>query len=229
MSKVLFIITSHGELPGSDSTTGVWLGEFTEPYYLFKDAGFEVDLASPNGGQPPVDDTSKLTEHITGSNRKFNDDPELQHKFANTLKLENLNTSDYDAVFFPGGHGPIWDLASDTKVADLILKFDSEKKTIGAVCHGSAAFISAAKKNPEFIRGKRISCFSNMEEKLSGKEKYMPYLLEDALQGLGAEIDNTKIPYTSNTTTDDNLITGQNPMSSGGVAKLMIEVINSKI
>lgn len=228
MNKILFIITSHSEMLNTDAKTGVWLGEFTDPYYEFIDAGFDVVLASPKGGQPPVDEMSKMTEHISGSNRRFQDDAVAQTAFANTLTLENLRADDYEGVFFPGGHGPIWDLAENEKVGQLIADFDAAGKIIGAVCHGSAAFISGAKVNPEFLRNKRVSCFSDAEEKLALKESNVPYSLEQVLANLGAEIDNGLIPYTSHTVTDDNLVTGQNPLSAGPTAKLMIEMVNSR-
>lgn len=212
----------------TDAKTGVWLGEFTDPYYEFIDAGFDVVLASPKGGQPPVDEMSKMTEHISGSNRRFQDDAVAQTAFANTLTLENLRADDYEGVFFPGGHGPIWDLAENEKVGQLIADFDAAGKIIGAVCHGSAAFISVSKVNPEFLRNKRVSCFSDAEEKLALKESNVPYSLEQVLANLGAEIDNGLIPYTSHTVTDDNLVTGQNPLSAGPTAKLMIEMVNSR-
>lgn len=229
MQKILFILTSHADMLNTDAKTGVWLGEFTDPYYEFLDAGYEVVLASPKGGQPPVDEMSKMTEHITGSNRRFNDDADAQAAFASTLKLEDIQPDDYTALFFPGGHGPIWDLADAPSVGKIIQAFQAKGKVIGAVCHGSAAFISAAKQDADFIRGKRVSCFSNAEEKLTGKQDHMPYLLEDALKDLGAEIDNTIIPFASHTVVDGNLITGQNPLSAGPVAKKMIEMVQGKV
>lgn len=229
MNRILFIITSHSDMLNTDRKTGVWLGEFTDPYYEFKDAGFEVLLASPLGGKPPVDEMSQLTEHITGSNRRFQDDAEAQSAFAQTVKLDDLKADDFDGVFFPGGHGPLWDLAENEQVGKLINEFSQQKKIIGAVCHGSAAFVSAARENPDFLKNRRISCFSNAEEKLSMNNDTVPYFLEDVLKNLGANIDNASIPFSSHITTDDNLITGQNPLSAGPAAKMMIEMVNSRI
>lgn len=229
MNKILFILTSHSEMLDTDKKTGVWLGEFTDPYYAFKDACFEVVLASPMGGLPPVDEMSKLTENITASNRRFQEDEEAWAAFSHTKTLDTLKADDFDGLFFPGGHGPLWDLAENETVGQLIVDFTAQEKIVGAVCHGSAALISAARQNPEFLKNKRISCFSNAEEKLSGKEKNIPYYLEDVLKNLGANIDNGSIPFTAHTTTDDNLVTGQNPMSAGPTAKLMIELVNSRI
>lgn len=229
MHKILFILTNHSEMLDTDAKTGVWLGEFTDPYYEFIDAGFEVALASPLGGEPPVDEMSKLTEQITGSNRRFQDDEVAQIAFKNTLKLDDIEADDYTAIFFPGGHGPIWDLSENETVGSIINEFNNQDKIIGAVCHGSAAFISAVRQNPDFLKNKRISCFSDAEEKLTDKERNMPYLLESVLKEMGANIDNTIIPFTAHTTTDDNLVTGQNPLSAGPTAKLMIELVNSRI
>ena len=229
MNKILFILTSHADMLDTDKKTGVWLGEFTDPYYEFLDAGFEVVLASPMGDQPPIDETSRMTENISASNRRFQEDSAAQHAFANTITLENIKADDFNGVFFPGGHGPIWDLSENEYVGKLITDFSSQNKIVGAVCHGSAAFISAARQNPEFLYKKRVSCFSNAEEKLSGKEKFIPYYLEDVLKNLGAEIDNTAIPFASHTTTDDNIVTGQNPLSAGPTAKLMIQLVNSRL
>lgn len=229
MNKILFIITSHSEMLDTDAKTGVWLGEFTDPYYEFLDAGFEVALASPLGGEPPVDEMSQLTEHITGSNRRFQDDEVAQIAFNNTLKLDDINPDDYVAVFFPGGHGPIWDLSENEAVGKIIIDFTEKEKIVGAVCHGSAAFISAERQNPDFLRGKRISCFSDAEEKLTGKENHIPYLLESVLKEMGVNIDNSSIPFAAHTTTNDNLVTGQNPLSAGPTARLMIQLVNSRI
>ena len=229
MQKILFILTSHADMLNTDTNTGVWLSEFTDPFYEFLDAGYEVVLASPKGGQPPVDEMSKLTEHITSSNRRFNDDAAAQAEFANTLPLESINPDEYTAVFFPGGHGPIWDLADSATVGKIIQSFHAQGKVIGAVCHGSAAFISAGKQDAQFLQGKRLSCFSNAEEKLTGKEDHIPYLLEDVLREMGAEIDNTVIPFAPHTIVDGNLITGQNPLSAGPTAKKMIEMVKGTV
>lgn len=228
MKKVLFIITSHADMLNTDTKTGVWLGEFTDPYYEFKDVGFNVVLASPKGGQPPVDTMSQLTEHITGSNRRFQDDLEAQQAFANTLKLDEVKEADYDALFLPGGHGPLWDLAESETTGKIINDFVLKGKVVGAVCHGPAAFLAAEKQNPGFLKGRKISCFSNAEEALTGRKSNVPYLLEDTIRNLGAEIDNNLIPFTAHTTTSDNIATGQNPLSAGPVARLTIELIKSR-
>lgn len=226
MKRILIIITSHSQLLNTDARTGVWLGEFTEPYYIFTDAGYQVTLASPAGGPPPVDAMSQLTEHITGSNRRFNSDETAQKQFNNTGQLSNVTADEYDAVFFPGGHGPIFDLADSEKVADLLLNFKAQGKPIAAVCHGSAAFIAAAERSEDFIKNKKISCFSNVEERLAARYNTVPYLLEDRISSLGGIVDNSALPFTPHTVQDGLLITGQNPLSAGPVAEILVKLLN---
>lgn len=217
------ILTSHADLDNTDEKTGVWLGEFTDPYYEFIDEGYEVTLASPKGGEPPLDPTSLLTENITGSNRRYQKDEQLQNAFKNTIKLSEIEAADFDALFFPGGHGPIWDLATDEKCGQLILDFYNSGKYVAAVCHGPAALLSAANIDADFLSGKKVSCFSNTEEKLVNKVDKMPYLLEDRMKELGAEIDNALVPFASKVVKDGLLITGQNPLSAGPAAKELID------
>lgn len=144
MKKILMIVTSHKELENTDNTTGLWLGEFTDPYYEFIDKGYQITIASPKGGNPPIDPSSKLTENITGSNRRFQDDISAKKALENTMRLENISSADYDAVFYPGGHGPLFDLAFNEISGKLILEFLSHNKPVASVCHGPAALIKAA-------------------------------------------------------------------------------------
>lgn len=219
------ILTSHGEMDNTDSKTGVWLGEFTDPYYEFVDSGFDVDLASPAGGTPPIDPMSELTENITASNRRFKNDEMAQQKFNNTLILSGIKAADYDAVFYSGGHGPIWDLATDENSARLILDFYNSGKPVSAVCHGPAAFIKAEELQPGFLKSKKLTGFSNIEEKMVLRADNMPYLLQDKLEELGADYHSAIIPYTSHVEQDGNLITGQNPLSAGPTARRVIEAL----
>lgn len=219
------ILTSHQQMENTDSTTGVWLGEFTDPYYEFIDQGYQVTLASPLGGQPPVDGMSELTEHITGANRRFSEDELAQHAFKNTHTLHGLSAVDFDAVFYPGGHGPLWDLANDENSAKLILEFYYAAKPVAAVCHGPAAFIKVAELEPELLKGKRLTGFTNIEESLVGRSDNIPYKLEDKLTALGADFKSALVPFFSNVETDGLLITGQNPLSAGPTAKALIEVL----
>ena len=222
------ILTSHSDMLRADSKTGVWNGEFTDPYYHFLDAGFEITVASPQGGEPPVDPMSKLTENITASNRRFQDDEEAQDKFENTITLGQLNSDEYAAVFFPGGHGPVFDLAEDAQCGRIILDFYKANKPISAVCHGSAAFLAAEKQSPGFLNDKMITCFSNVEEKMVMKDENVPFLLETALSEKGAVIENATIPFLSNVKTDGLLVTGQNPLSAGPTAKALLDLLERR-
>lgn len=219
------ILTSHSGLLNTDSKTGVWLGEFTDPYYELQDAGYEITLASVKGGEPPIDPTSALTENITEANRRYQDDEVLKQLFKTTNKIKDMNAADYDALFIPGGHGPIFDLAEDSEAGKIILDMYNAGKPVAAVCHGSAAFIAAADQQSDFLQGKTITCFGNTEEKLVGKTDQVPYLLEDKLKSLGAIVDNAIIPFNSNVKIDGNMITGQNPLSAGPAAKELIKML----
>lgn len=220
------VLTSHSELDNTEDKTGVWIGEFTDPYYEFLDARFDVTLASTKGGEPPIDPTSALTENITASNRRYQDDEIAQSAFKNTGKIEEFKAEDFDAIFFPGGHGPIWDLANSESCGKLILDFYNSEKPVAAVCHGSAAFVAAENNQPGFLKNKTVTCFSNTEEKMVGKTNNVPYLLEEKLESFGAKIDNAIIPFNSNVKVDGNLITGQNPLSAGPTAETLIKILS---
>jgi len=226
MKNILMVLSSHSEMENTDSKTGVWLGEFTDPYYEFIDAGFSVTLASVKGGRPPIDPMSELTENITGSNRRFQDDEVVQTAFSHTQPLNQVNAADFDAVFYPGGHGPIWDLAKDNNSGILILDFIDAGKPVAAVCHGPAALISAENQRPGFLKGKVVSAFSNAEETMVGRSGNVPYLLQTKLEELGAEVKTALIPFLSHVERDGLLITGQNPLSAGPTAKALIGFLN---
>lgn len=225
MKKILMILTSHQSLENTDKTTGVWLGEFTDPYYEFIDKGYEVTLASPQGGRPPLDPKSELTENITSSNRRFKDDDIAQQRFNTTLTLSEVQADSFDALFYPGGHGPMWDLAKNDISARLILDFYKQNKPIAAVCHGPAALLRAAEMNPEILKGRKVTAFSNKEEKLVGLYDNIPFSLQDKLQELGADYDASFIPFTSKVIADGLIITGENPASAGPTAEKLIEVL----
>ncbi len=227
--RILMVLTSHWQMEGTDSKTGVWLGEFTDPYYEFIDAGYRVTLASPLGGRPPVDPMSELTENITGANRRFQDDEIAKTAFERTNVMSLMKAADYDAIFYPGGHGPIWDLAADASSGRLILDFYHADKPVGAVCHGPAALIKAAELEPGFLLGKNISAFTNTEEALVGRGDNIPYKLETRLSDLGARLHSALIPFTSHVETDGLLITGQNPLSAGPTAKALIKVLEEEL
>lgn len=225
MKKILMILTSHADMENTDSKTGVWLGEFTDPYYEFIDKGYEVTLASPQGGTPPVDPMSKLTENITSSNRRFDKDEAAQKAFQNTLPLEKITATTFDALFIPGGHGPLWDLASDENSGRIILDFLGQEKHVASVCHGVAALIKAAELRPGLLKGKKITGFSNAEETLALRSDNVPYKLESRLKELGADYHKSAIPFVSHLEEDGLLITGQNPMAAGPAAKALIKAL----
>ena len=229
MKKILMVITSHSAMENTDSKTGVWLGEFTDPYYEFIDAGYAVTLASPKGGRPPIDWMSELTENVTESNRRFHDDEVAKAAFHHTTVLNQINAADYNAVFYPGGHGPIWDLAVDNNSGQLILDFLDSGKHVAAVCHGPAALISAARLRPGLLTGKTVSSFSDTEEALVGRSGNVPYLLQTRLEELGAEVKTAVAPFLSHVEQDGLLVTGQNPLSAGPTAKALIEILESQL
>lgn len=224
--NILMILTSHDRMDGTDSKTGVWLGEMTDPYYKFEEAGYHILFASPRGGEPPIDPMSKLTEHLTGSNRKFLDDENAQQRFKNSVELDSIQSSAFDGVFIPGGHGPLWDLARHPEVARLLADFMKEDKPIGAVCHGPAALVSLAQIQPDFLVGKKVTAFTNMEEKLALRSDNIPFKLESRLKELGADFSAAALPFVSHVVRDGNLVTGQNPLSAGPTATRLIEVLH---
>ena len=227
MKKILMVMTSHEEMINTDSTTGLWIGEFTDPYYEFKDKNYTVVLASPKGGNPPIDPMSKLTENVTGSNRRFMDDDFAKHALKHTLKIADVSASDYDAVFYPGGHGPMFDLANSEDSGKLILDFLSQNKPVAAVCHGPAALLKAAEINPTVLKGKKVTGFSNAEESLVFRSNNIPFTLEDKLKALDADYHKSLIPFAFHVEIDGFLITGQNPLSAGPTAKALIEMLES--
>jgi len=219
------IVTSHEDMEKTNSKTGLWLGEFTDPYYEFIENGYEVDIASPKGGKPPIDPLSKLTKNITSSNRKFNSDKKAQAALENTKRLNEVRAEDYTALFFPGGHGPMWDLANDEKSGRLILDFLNHGKYVGAICHGPSALLKAEELQPGLLKGRKMTGFSNIEEKLAFRHNNIPWSLEDRLKEAGAEFHTAAIPYLSHIEKDGLLITGQNPMAARPAAKALIEAL----
>lgn len=223
--KVLFVITSHDQLGNTGQSTGLWLEEFAAPYYTFKEAGFDITLASPKGGQPPIDPKSEDKDFQTNATQRFNDDPATQKAFMNTLKLTDMRADDYDAVFFPGGHGPLWDLATHPASIALIEKFWSQNKPISAVCHASIVFMSTKDADGVYlVKDRDITGFTNSEEKAVGLTEVVPLLVEDTLAERGANFSSTD-DFSPFAIKDGNLITGQNPASSNRVAELVIETL----
>jgi putative intracellular protease/amidase len=226
--KILIVLTSHSELGNSGNKTGFWIEEFAAPYYVLADAGAVITIASPAGGQPPVDPKSEAADAQTPATERFYKDNEAIDKVAYSLKLSNIKAADYDAVFYPGGHGPLWDLANDTNSIKLIEDFYNTQKPVAFVCHAPAALIKVKAENGQpLVKGKKITGFSDTEEEAVGLTKVVPFLLEDELKKLGAlysKGDN----WGSYTQHDGLLITGQNPGSSEAVAKLLLKSLTGE-
>ena len=223
IKKILFVLTSHDELGKTGEKTGFWIEEFAAPYYLLKDKGVEISLASPKGGQPPIDPKSELADYQTPATKRFNADKETQELLSKTLKLESIDQADYDAVFYPGGHGPLWDLAEDVHSIALIESFIKNNKPVSAVCHAPAIFKHT--KSPDgspLVNGKNITGFSNSEEEAVQLNNVVPFLVEDMLTKNGATYSKGD-DWTPYALEDGLLITGQNPASSELVAKLLLK------
>ncbi len=226
MKKVLFVITSHDELGDTGRKTGVWIEEFAAPYYYLADAGVQVSIASPKGGRPPIDPMSEEPGYQTEHTRRFYHDDKMQEMFSNTLRLEDIDQDDYDAIFYPGGHGPMWDLSEDRDSIALIEGFYSHDKPVTAVCHGPAAFKNV--KNPDgtpLITGKKVSGWSNTEEAAVNATDIVPFSLENMLKENGGIYSKTE-DWGAYVVVDGQLITGQNPASSVLVAEKLLEKIN---
>lgn len=221
--KILMILTSHDQLGSTGNKTGFWLEEFASPYYVFKDANADLTIASPNGGQPPLDPKSDEPDFQTEATERFKGDTDAQEALANTVKLSDISSADFDAVFYPGGHGPLWDLAENQNSISLIESMYAAGKPVAAVCHAPAVFKNAKAENGEpLVKGKSVTAFSNSEEDAVQLTDIVPFLLEDQLTANGASYSKADDwhPYT---VTDGNLITGQNPASSTETAQAMLE------
>lgn len=223
--KILMVLTSHEELGDTGKKTGFWLEEFAAPYYVFKDAGAQVTLASPKGGQPPLDPTSDQADAQTDDTRRFKQDDEAQAQLASTQKLSQVQAEDFDAVFFPGGHGPLWDLANDPDSRRLIEGFASADRPVAAVCHGPAVFRDAQGPDGQpLVAGRRVTGFANSEEEAAGLTDVVPFLVQDMLTEKGGRYEKGE-DWSSFVLQDGKLITGQNPASSAEAAKRLLEVL----
>jgi putative intracellular protease/amidase len=223
MPKVLMILTSHDQLGNTGKKTGFWLEEFAAPYYVLKDAGVDVTLASPKGGQPPVDPKSDDPGSQTAATKRFKGDREGQNVLANTVKLSSISADDFDAVFYPGGHGPLWDLAEDNDSIKLLETLYAADKPVAAVCHGPAVFRRAkAPDGSPLPRGKSVTGFSNSEEAAAGLSDIVPFLVEDMLKQSGGNYSRAE-DWAPHVVTDGNLITGQNPASSEPAAEALVK------
>ncbi len=226
--KVLIILTSHEKLGNTGEKTGFWIEEFATPYYYLVDKDVDVTLASPDGGQPPIDPTSDKPENQTESTKRFKNDIALQEKLSNTHKLSEMSANEYDAVFYPGGHGPLWDLAESEVSVKLIESFYNSDKPIAFVCHAPAALKNVKKVSGEpLVKGKKVTGFTDTEEKLVGLTDVVPFLVEDMLKKNGGIYSKSGdfAPYAIE---DGLLITGQNPASSKKVAELLLKQLESR-
>lgn len=228
--KVLFIATSHDKMGDTDEKTGVWLEELAVPYYVFKDAGADITLASPNGGQVPLDPRSQSIILATFGTKRFLKDEEAMNFLSHSMLLEDIRADDFDVIFLPGGYGLMWDLADSKIVSQLLEAFNRKNKPIGAVCHGVVCLLSLKNDKGDFlIKGKQLTCFSNSEEKSSGFASVVPFLVETKVLSLGAVYSKGE-DYLSHVVEDSNIITGQNPASAKAVAqKIMALVQHNRI
>ena len=223
--KVLIVLTSHSELGNTGKKTGFWIEEFAAPYYILHDAGAILTLVSPKGGQPPIDPKSAEPSAQTEATKRFDADKDLQQLLANTKKLSQVSADDYDAVFYPGGHGPMWDLASDENSIELIQDFWEAHKPVAAVCHAPSVLLNVVDENGDFlVKGKKVTGFTNTEEAAVQLTDVVPFLLEDELKNKGG-LYSKKEDWASYVVTDGLLITGQNPASSGAAAKELIQLL----
>jgi len=226
--KILMVLTSHSELGNTEKKTGFWVEEFAAPYYILKDAGATITIVSPKGGQPPIDPSSTEKANQTAATHRFDKDAALKELLAHTKKLSEVSANDFDAVFYPGGHGPLWDLTNDKDSIELIEKFWSDKKPIAAVCHAPSVLLQVMdQENTPLLKGKKITGFTNTEEEAVGLTNVVPFLLEDELKSKGG-IYSKKEDWASHVVTDGLLITGQNPASSKEVAETLLELLKEK-
>jgi putative intracellular protease/amidase len=226
--KILLAATSHDKMGDSDRKTGVWLEEMATPYYIFKEAGAAVVIASPKGGRVPLDPQSQSIVAITRNAKRFLKDDEALNLLSHSVVPDDVKAADYDAVFLSGGHGAMWDFADNKILKQLLEEFIRENKPVGAVCHGVAGFTSLQNnKGESLIKGKRLTAFSNSEEQSAGLTTTVPFLLETRLVSLGA-LYSKGIDYLSYVVTDGNIVTGQNPASSEEAAKKIIILLQVK-
>ena len=224
--NILVVLTSHDRLGETGHQTGFWLEELATPYYVFKDAGAVVTLASPDGGKPPLDPKSDDVSSETPATIRFKADTVANEQLANTAKLQDVDASNFDAVFYPGGHGPLWDLIDNEQSIKLIEAFWTQGKPVSAVCHAPIALVNAKDENGEFIvKGREVTGFTNEEEEAVGLTNIVPQLAEDVMIERGANYSK-KESWASFACKDGNLITGQNPASSEAVAELLLKALN---
>ena len=226
--RILQVLTSHDQLGDTGRKTGFWLEEGAAPYFVFRDAGVDVTLVSPKGGQPPIDPKSDLPDNQTPAQVRFKKDERAITAFANTVKLTDVQTEDFDTVFYTGGHGPMWDLAEDPVSIALLESFYNSGKPIALVCHAPGVLRHVQYKGEPLVKGRHVTGFTNGEEEAVQLTKVVPFLVEDELLRLGA-IFEKKANWEPFTVTDGHLITGQNPASSTSTAEALLKFVNKEV
>ena len=225
--KILMVLTSHDQLGDTGKPTGLWLEEFAAPYFVFRDAGVELTLASPKGGQPPIDPKSDLPENQTPAMSRFKKDEVAKKAFASTVKLSEMKSEDFDTVFYPGGHGPMWDLAESKDSIALLESFYNSGKPIALVCHSPGVLRHVKYNGAPLVKRKHLTGFTNGEEEDVQLTHVVPFLVEDELLRLGAIFEKTK-NWEAFSVTDGRLITGQNPASSTVSAQALLKYLGSQ-
>ncbi|MDB6026157.1 MAG: ThiJ/PfpI domain protein [Verrucomicrobiales bacterium] len=222
--KILMVLTSHDQLGNTGRKTGFWLEEFAAPYFVFRDAGVELTLASPKGGQPPIDPKSDLKENQTSAMERFKQDQEAQRALSRTARLADMRADDFDTIFYVGGHGPMWDLVDNPDSIALIESFYNSGKPVAAVCHSPAVFHRVTYQGVPLVKGKRVTGFTNGEEAAVHLTDVVPFLVEDELKRIGGRYE--KAPdWESFAVVDGRLVTGQNPASSTAAAHALLELV----
>jgi putative intracellular protease/amidase len=225
--KIVMVLTSHNQLGNTGRKTGFWLEEFAAPYFVFRDAGVELTLASPNGGQPPVDPKSDLPENQTSAMARFKQDQAAQQALAQTVKLAGVKAENFDTIFYVGGHGPMWDLAESADSIALIESFYNSGKPVALVCHSPGVLHRVTYQGAPIVKGKRVTGFTNGEEEEVHLTKVVPFLVEDELTRLGGIFE--KVPnWQPFSVVDGRLITGQNPASSTVTAQTLLKMVGQK-
>jgi putative intracellular protease/amidase len=222
--RVLMVLTSHDQVGNTGRKTGFWLEEFAAPYFVFTDAGVELTLASPKGGQPPIDPKSDLPENQTPAMARFKQDQAAQKKLAQTARLADMKAGDFDTIFYVGGHGPMWDLVDNTDSIALIESFYNSGKPVAAVCHSPAVFHRVTYKGAPLVKGKRVTGFTNGEEEAVQLTHVVPFLVEDELKRVGGLYEKAA-DWQSFAIVDGRLVTGQNPASSTAAAQALLKVL----
>jgi putative intracellular protease/amidase len=223
--KVLFVLTSHSDLGNTGKKTGFWVEEFAAPYYAMADKGVDITIASPKGGQPPIDPASEAPDAQTESTKRYYADSQLKEKVATTKKIADVKSEDFDAIFYPGGHGPMWDLYNDKNSIALIESFWAAGKPVAAVCHAPSALLNVKDENGDpLVKGKKVTGFTNTEEEGVQLTDVVPYLLEDELKAKGG-LYSKGSDWSSHVVEDGMLITGQNPASSEEAAEKLLALL----